>query len=283
MTDVAPIDHCYDVAREADYDRYLLGLLAPSDAVNGWMALLAFNHEVARAREAVSEATLGHIRLQWWREALDGIAAGTPRRHPVVLALAEGHAVGRLDIEAAGRVIEAREADMEDTPFETLDALDAYAAEAGGMFAHLLARACGASSEAVPGIVDVGAAWALVGIVRATPHLARQRRVMLPLRPLGAAGLTVDTVVAGKGGARLVPVVEAVLDRAAERLDAARTARAPRDVRPVLRLGVLAAGYLRRVRRAGGDPFARPVAWSALSRQMALLRAKWLGPAVPRP
>ena len=34
--------------------------------------LYAFNHELARAREAVSEPPLALIRLQWWREVVEG-------------------------------------------------------------------------------------------------------------------------------------------------------------------------------------------------------------------
>jgi phytoene synthase len=42
------------------------------------IALILFTHEVARARQAVSEPMLAAIRLQWWREALDEIFSGKP-------------------------------------------------------------------------------------------------------------------------------------------------------------------------------------------------------------
>ena len=38
-------------------------------------ALYAFNLEIARVREPVSEPMPGEIRLQWWRDALVGAAA----------------------------------------------------------------------------------------------------------------------------------------------------------------------------------------------------------------
>src|SRR3546814_19441352 len=52
-------------------------------------ALYAFNHEVAKTAEVVSEPMIGRIRLQWWRECLDGIYDGAARQHEVVQPLAE--------------------------------------------------------------------------------------------------------------------------------------------------------------------------------------------------
>lgn len=52
-------DHAADVARQYDRDRYLSALLAPADHRPGLMALYAFNAEIARTRELVSEPLPG--------------------------------------------------------------------------------------------------------------------------------------------------------------------------------------------------------------------------------
>ena len=39
-------------------------------------ALYAFNHEVARVAETVREPMLGAIRLEWWRETVEGAREG---------------------------------------------------------------------------------------------------------------------------------------------------------------------------------------------------------------
>ena len=49
----------------------------------------AANHEIAKTAEVVSEPAIGQIRLQWWREALEGVEAGRPRAHEVAIPLAE--------------------------------------------------------------------------------------------------------------------------------------------------------------------------------------------------
>ena len=79
-----------DRLQREDEDRWLSSRYAPSQARAKLTALYAFNLELAKVRTIVSEPMLGAIRFQWWRDALEEIAAeGTaPRKHDVVLAMA---------------------------------------------------------------------------------------------------------------------------------------------------------------------------------------------------
>jgi len=64
------------LVRRVDPDRFLTALFAPAEKREALFLLYAFNHELARARESVSEPPLALIRLQWWREVVEGA-----RRH----------------------------------------------------------------------------------------------------------------------------------------------------------------------------------------------------------
>src|SRR5690349_19421999 len=76
------------LVRRHDRDRYQTALFAPADRREALLALYAFNYEIARVRETVTQPMLGQIRLQWWREVLDTAYAGTPpRNHSVAIAL----------------------------------------------------------------------------------------------------------------------------------------------------------------------------------------------------
>ena len=66
------------LVRRHDPDRFLTALFAPPERRDALLTLYAFNHELARAREVVSEPPLALIRLQWWREVVEG-AAPPPR------------------------------------------------------------------------------------------------------------------------------------------------------------------------------------------------------------
>src|SRR5476649_2521907 len=99
MADRPALSYCAEQVRRYDHDRFLTALFAPADRRDDLLALYAFNLEIAKIRETVTEPMLGRIRLQWWREAIEGFAAGTVRKHAVAEPLAE--AVRRRDLPAA--------------------------------------------------------------------------------------------------------------------------------------------------------------------------------------
>jgi len=103
-----------DLVRSADRDRFLAALFASEPARSGLLALLAFDHELARTRTVTREPMLARIRLEWWREAV-AEAAGTakPRAQPIVESLSE--TVRRHGLTPARLValIDAREEEIE--------------------------------------------------------------------------------------------------------------------------------------------------------------------------
>ena len=66
------VSYCAELVRDADRDLYIATLFAPAHDRNALYALYAFNVEVAQVRDRAREATPGEIRLQWWREVLQG-------------------------------------------------------------------------------------------------------------------------------------------------------------------------------------------------------------------
>ena len=262
-------------ARAADYDRYLSALFAPAASREALFALIAFNHEIARIPEVVSEPMLGRIRIQWWRETLEAIHDGKPaRRHEVALPLADAiHAWG-LDRSAFERLLDGREADLEPDAPPDLAGLERYAAATGGALTALMLQACGA--DGVSGLEagrEIGTAWALIGTLRAAARHAAQGRVMLPADLLAAAGITAEDIRAGRAFERCAAAAEPVADRAAGLLDAARRARRaiPRRRRGVLLIARLADVYLARLRAAAWDPRDERLAVGPLRKQAAML------------
>ena len=65
--------------KRRDPDRYLCALFAPADRRDSVLALVLFNDELARIPIVVTQPMTGLIRLQWWRDALDELAAGGGR------------------------------------------------------------------------------------------------------------------------------------------------------------------------------------------------------------
>ena len=79
------------IARAADPDRAIATLFAPAEARDDLFALIAFNAELARIADQVTEPGLGAIRLQWWREAIERAGAGETSGHPAHHHLALDH------------------------------------------------------------------------------------------------------------------------------------------------------------------------------------------------
>ena len=64
--------YCAGLVRTHDFARYASSLFVPATERRGLLALYAFNVEISRVRDTVSQALPGEIRLQWWRDMLEG-------------------------------------------------------------------------------------------------------------------------------------------------------------------------------------------------------------------
>lgn len=252
------LGYCGEELRRYDHDRYLTCLFAPRAARDHLFALYAFNLEVAKTPEVVSEAMLGRIRLQWWREAIEGIYAGSPRHHEVVEPLARAVEARDLSRDLFQRLIDAREADLEPAPPQSLTALETYAEATSSTLVWLALEVLGAKDESSRRAGRcLGIAWAYTGLLRALPFHARRRQLYLPLDLMAEAGLDPEEIFAGRSSAALQEVASRVAAEAGRHLGDARALRAslPKAAGPALLPARLAGGYLRLLARAGHDPF----------------------------
>lgn len=275
------LPYCGDQIRRYDRDRFLTALFAPADRRGDLFALYAFNLEVAKTREVVTEPMLGRIRLQWWRDALDEVFAGEPpRQHAVLEPLADAIHRHALPRPAFDRLIDAREQDLGEGPPADLDALRAYARDSGGSLASLAALLLGAVDGASRQAADeVGTAQALAGLLVAVPFRARRGRVDLPGTLLEASGVDPAAIRELTSGAPLRGAVEAVADAARQCLVDARAARRriARQAVPALLPALVAERNLKRLRQAGYDPYSPEIARPDGSFGLRLALAAWRG------
>ena len=159
-------DHCRDLVRAEDKDRFLATLFAPEPAQPHLFALYAFNLEVARIRSMVSEAQIGLIRQQWWHDTLDAIFAGAVADHPVAAALARAIKAGKLPKEPLHNLITAREFDLYADTMSDVTALEAYLGETSSaliqMAAMILDPAAARQSAEAAGLAGVAHGLALI-------------------------------------------------------------------------------------------------------------------------
>lgn len=258
-----------ELVRRHDRDRYQTALFAPANRREGLFALYAFNYEIARVRESVTQPMLGQIRLQWWREVVEtAYADEAPRRHEVAEPLTAAIRDFGLTRPHFDRMIDARETDLGDEPPADMAALDAYA-EATSATVSLLAveiliggamewdRRHLAGNVAGMAAVHVGIGYALAGLLRALPFHARAGRCYIPNDIAAETGLNPRDYAALHPTPALRRSVARIAEAATLHLAAARRVRAdvPRAILPALLQAVIAERALARLRRAGWDPF----------------------------
>lgn len=274
------LSYCADMVRRHDHDRYLTALFAPAGCREDLFALYAFNLEVAKTREVVSEPMLGQIRLQWWRDTVEEAFAGTPKHHEVVMPLTAAIVRHQPDRSLFARLIDGREADLEDEAPADLDCLVNYAEVTGAPVTQLAAQFLGPRDAATMEAARlIGTGWALTGILRAVPFLARGRRSRLPVNLMAASAVSEPALFDLKPEPGLAKVVSAVAEAAAGKLQAARALR--KDVAkaalPALLPARLADHYLRRLKKAGYDPLHHDLLRPQVSRHFTLAWAAAMG------
>jgi 15-cis-phytoene synthase len=251
--------YCESLVRDGDPDRFFAGLFAPAGQRPHLFALYAFSLEVARVRDAVSDPMLGDIRLQWWRDALQGEARGDVKANPVAAALDKTIVRFRLPRSALVDLIDARVFDLYDDPMPTLADLEGYCGETSSVLIRLagIVLADGADPGAADAAGHTGVAYAITGLLRAFPWHARRGQVYIPADVLGRHGVSREDIVSGRGGPGLVSALADMRAAARDHLERARKLRAtiPPAIAPAFLPGSLVPAYLKEMERRGYDPF----------------------------
>ncbi|MGE3872494.1 MAG: phytoene/squalene synthase family protein [Parvibaculaceae bacterium] len=217
-------DYCHDLVRAGDKDRYLSSLFAPDDLRPRLLALYAFNIEIARIRETVSETMLGEVKLKWWHDAIEDLYAGTRSGHPVIEALAPAVAEADLPKHAFINMIAARQFDLYDDPMPDLAALEGYLGETSSMLIQLAAMIL--AKDEAQGLADVsglaGVAMGMTGLLRALPLARARGQCFVPKELLERRGFTPAHLIAARNPAALAAVLTELRTHAAKRLAEAR-------------------------------------------------------------
>jgi 15-cis-phytoene synthase len=251
-----------EIVRRQDPDRFLTSLFAPPQKRDALLTLYAFNHELARARDVVSEPHLALIRLQWWRDVVEGAS----RRHEVAEPLSEAIAAGQLASADLLAMLDAREIEA-DASIPTLDAWRDYLLGAAGGLAVAAGRLLGAPEPEL--LRPLGAAYGAARLLRGTRAFAHRGRCLLPEDRLAAHGLSPEAVTANPDAPALDPVLDELAQQGRAMLRIAREVRLPRHAIAAALPAALARRDLRRVRK---PPRPRDV-----GDQLAVMAAAFLG------
>jgi phytoene synthase len=254
----AAADFCTDLVRAHDFARYAATLFAPVAPRRALLALYAFNTEISRVREQVSQPLPGEVRMQWWSDMLAGAGHGGVEGNPVAAELLLAIRNHRLPVERLSRLIDEHQFDLYNDPMPTMAALEGYIGDTSSALFSLGADIAGHQSAEIEHLArHAGLAQGIVQVIAALPLDASRRQLFVPLQLLEQHGCGIEEVFAGKETPKLRAVLNQLMGEARGHLKTALALleNAPLEVRPVF-LGLsLVARDLRRMARADAAPF----------------------------
>jgi phytoene synthase len=263
---------CLAMLRDSDRDRYLASLLSPPDKRAALVALYAFNAELAKIRDLVHEPLPGEVRMQYWRDLLEGSAHGSTEANPVAAELLSAIEAHRLPRQTLVDMIEARIFDLYDDPMESRSLLEGYAGETASALIQLasliLSPEDAAKSADAAG--HAGVAQAISGLLLLMPLHRHRGQVYIPLEILSATGLDRDSFIAGADKPRISAAIEAFAGLGRDHLAKAQKAAIPPSVFPAFLPATLAGPVLARAQRAGAALFDRPLQQPQWRRQLRM-------------
>lgn len=270
-------DACLAALREGDRDRYLCALLTPEHARGPVSALYAFNLEIARIRENITEPMMGEVRLQWWRDLFDGETHGDARANPIAAALLETVEQHSLAPGPFQNMIDARQFDLYDDPMPDRNAFEGYAGETACALIQLCVNVlsperAGETSDASG---HAGVAQLVAGSLLLLPMHRTRGQVYIPGDIISACGLDRERFLAGDEKASIGQAIAGFVALGREHLAAARNHfNAIADERIAAFLPVATAERVfDRAEKVGADLLTNPLQIPQWRRQWRYWRA----------
>ena len=245
---------CADLVRAHDFERYASTLFVDADKRRALLALYAFNVEISRVREQVSQPLPGEIRLQWWTDMLAGAGHGGVEGNPVAAELLLAIRTYGLPVEPLSRLIDEHQFDLYNDPMPSMAALEAYIHDTSSALFALGARVMGRQSEAADHLArHAGLAHGLARVIAALPADAARRQLFVPLQLLENHGSGMEEVFTGKQTPQLRAALDELIGEARAHLKTAfyLLAGAPAENRPLFLPLALVDRDLSRMSHAG--------------------------------
>ena len=227
---------CADLVRAHDFERYAATLFVDADKRRALLALYAFNVEISRVREQVSQPLPGEIRLQWWTDMLAGAGHGGVEGNPVAAELLRAIRTHALPVEPLSRLIDEHQFDLYNDPMPSMAALEAYVHDTSSALFALGARIMGRQSEGTDHLArHAGLAQGFARVIATLPVDAARRQLFVPLQVLQHHGSGMEEVFAGKETLQLRAALDQLIGEAHGHLKTAfeLLSSAPAEVRPL--------------------------------------------------
>jgi NADH dehydrogenase [ubiquinone] 1 alpha subcomplex assembly factor 6 len=231
-----------------DSPSYTLQHFIRPHMIPGYLAIRAFNIEITRIPDLVSDPAIGEIRMQFWRNTINATFDSQPPAEPVAILLHSFLSSGyKLNKTWFHRLINSRERKLTHPTFTNLAELETYAEHTYSTILYLTLSAYPLKSLIMDHLAShIGKAAGICAVLRGFPLLAfppppnhhstnppgmslpprrdRQGIITLPLDVMSSCGVHEEDILRnGPTAVGIKDAVFAVATRASDHLITART------------------------------------------------------------
>ncbi|XP_027259296.1 NADH dehydrogenase (ubiquinone) complex I, assembly factor 6 isoform X1 [Cricetulus griseus] len=252
-------DHyCLELLRKRDYESYLCSLLFPAGCRNSVSALRAFNVELAQVKDSVSEKTIGLMRMQFWKKAVEDMYCDNPPHQPVAIELWKAVKRHNLTKRWLLRIIDEREKNLDDKAYHSIQELENYAENTQSSLLYLTLEVLGVKDlHADHAASHIGKAQGIVTCLRATPYHGSRRKVFLPMDVCVQHGVSQEDFLRRNQDKNVRDVIYDLASQAHLHLKHARSFHrsVPAKALPAFLQTVALEDYLKKIQRVDFDIF----------------------------
>jgi 15-cis-phytoene synthase len=265
------------IVKSHDWDRYIATLFAPASKRDDLLTLYAFDAEISRIRSIISDPLPGEIRLQWWREVVNGMRVGEAQGNALasqICAVIKRH---DLPNQAFETYFDAKIFEYYHDVFPDTTALEAWCGETSSALIQLAAIIL--DKDAAKSCSDAaGHGGVALGIAKIIQHLPKTRargQCFVPSDILSACGINRESFVLGGEKALIKNATDALcelgLSHFSKFMRAAK--QMPVELKPAFLPIANAQSILHRAQKPTLSPAYEPVELNALFRLYKMTQA----------
>jgi len=269
---MTPDEYCQEKAAKSGSSFYYAFLFLPPERRRAITALYAFCREVDDVVDECTDPSVARIKLAWWRNQVDQMAAGHSE-HPVARALAPHLPAFGITRERLLAVIDGMEMDLDQTRYLDWPGLRKYCWHAAGVVGEMSAGIFGYTDPGTLAYAEkLGLAFQLTNIIRDVGDDARRGRIYLPIEDLQRFGVKAADILNARYSDGFAQLMRFETERARGLYREAMRALPPADrraQRPGLMMAAIYHALLDEIERDG---------WQVLHQRIALtpVRKLWL-------
>eukprot|EP00871_Galdieria_phlegrea_P004524 jgi/Galph1/5072/GphlegSOOS_G3727.1 len=218
--------YCLNMLRQYDHDQFLINLLQPKQHRRAHAAIRAFNIELTRIRQVVTNEDLGYLRIAFFREAIEKVYAGVPDKQPVLDLLTEtvmNYAISKKWLE---QLLTAREADLSVPNPQTIEDLESFAEATQSSLLYAYLETFGKENLEIPQVQQaashLGQSLGLTILIRGTRHHIQSRQCYFPRQWTRQYAVDLSHLFQGNWNESTGSIVQLMTNRAKFHLEQSR-------------------------------------------------------------